>query len=168
MLARKAQADIVLRQEHVRDPRVRGRLVAAQPQQLRRREAGERTVPGQLDQPCKPDPLFDLGALRFRPLVVPEDRRPKHAISIVENDETVHLTGEPDRGRLAPERGQRLLGCPPPVFRILLGPPGVRRREVVALLGPGEHVTFCRKRERLDTRRADVETDELRHPPSAA
>ena len=93
---------------------------------------------------------------------------PKHAISVVQNDETVHLTGEADRRRLAPERAQRSLGSPPPVFRILFGPPGVRCREVVALLGPGEHLTCRRKGERLDTGRADVETDELGHPPSAA
>src|SRR5207245_8618058 len=141
---------------------------AAKPEQLRRREACERTVPGQLNQPREADPLFDLDALRFRPLVVPQDRRPKHAISIVENDEPVHLTRDADRGRLAPERSQRPFGGPPPVFGILLGPPRVRCREVVGLLGPGEHVTFWRKRERLDTRRADVETDEQRHPPSAA
>ena len=140
----------------------------AQPEQLRRREACERTIPGQLDQPCEPDPLLDLDALGRRPLVVPEDRRPKHSISIVENDETVHLAGESDRGRLASERGERTLGSPPPVFRILFGPAGVRCREVVALLRPGEHVTFRRKRECLDTRRPDVETDELRHSPSAA
>ena len=142
--------------------------MTAQPEQLRRREACERTVSGQLDQACEPDPLLDLDALRFRPLVVPEDRRPKHAISIVENDETVHLAGESDCGRLASERGQRPLGCAPPVFRILFGPAGVRCREVVALLGPSEHVAFWREGERLDPGRADVETDELRHPPSAA
>src|SRR5947199_326568 len=113
LAARKTQADVVLRQQHVCDPRVRGRLVAAQPEQLRRREACERTVSGQLDQPCESYPLLDLDALRFRPLVVPQDRRPKRAISIVENDETVHLAGESDRGRSATECGQRPLGCPP-------------------------------------------------------
>ena len=153
---------------HVCDPRVRVRLVTAQPEQLRRGEARERTVPRQLDQPSEPDPLLDLDALRCRPLVVPQDRRSKYTIALVENDETVHLAGEADRRRLAPERGQRTLGCTPPVFGILFGPPGLRRRELVALLGPGEHVTLWRERERLDAGRADVETDELCHPPSAA
>src|SRR5439155_2247389 len=114
------------------------------------------------------DPLLDLDALRFRPLVVPQDRGPKHTISIVENDETVQLAGESDCSRFASERGQRSLGCAPPVFRILFGPPRVRCREVVALLGAGEHVALWRNCERLDPGRADVETDELRHPPSAA
>ena len=50
-------------------------LVRAQPEQLRRGEAGERAVAGQLDQPLEPDPLLDLGALGGGALVVPEDRR---------------------------------------------------------------------------------------------
>src|SRR6266545_7213291 len=105
----------------MREPRIRLRLVPADPEQLRRREACERAVPRQLNEPCEPDPLFDLGALCFRALVVPEDRRPQHAILVVEDDEPVHLTREADCGRLAPECGKRMLSCPPPVFRILLG-----------------------------------------------
>ena len=67
-----------------------------------------------------------------------------YTIALIENDETVHLAGEADRRRLAAERGQRPLGCLPPVFRILFGPAGVRRRELVALLGAGEHLTLRR------------------------
>ena len=49
-LAREHEADVVLRQQHVRDPLVDLRLVAAQPEELRGGEAGERTVAGQLDE----------------------------------------------------------------------------------------------------------------------
>ena len=65
-----------------------------------RREAGQRSVAGQLDQAREPDALLDLGALGRRPLVVPEDRRPQHPLVRVEGDEAVHLAGEADAGDL--------------------------------------------------------------------
>ena len=60
---------------------------------------GERAVAGQLDQPVEPDARLDLGALRAGAPVVPEDRRPQHAVVVVEHDEPVHLAGEADRAR---------------------------------------------------------------------
>ena len=55
------------------------RLVAAQPEQLRRREPRERAVSRQLDQAIDADQVFDLGALFARALVVPENRGTEHA-----------------------------------------------------------------------------------------
>src|SRR5207237_1081119 len=49
----QAEPHVVLRQEDVPDPRVRLRLVAAEPEELRRREPRQRAVPGQLDQPLE-------------------------------------------------------------------------------------------------------------------
>ena len=167
-LGRQAEPDVVLRQQHVGDSPEHVRLVAAQPEQLRGGEARQRAIAGELHEAGKPDPLLDLRALELGALVVPEDRRAQHAGLLVEDDEPVHLPREADRGRLGAERGERTLGCSPPVLGILLGPAGTRRGKVVFLLGPCEHLAFGRERERLDARRADVEADEPRHPPSAA
>ena len=169
VLAGQAKPHVVLRQQHVADPRVRLRLVRAQPEQLRGGEAGERAVAGQRDQPVEPDARLDLGALGGRALVVPEDRRAQHALVGVEHDEPVHLPGEADRA-LRQAREARLRGAPP-VLRVLLRPAGLRRRERVALVGGGEHLAVRRDRDRLDAGRADVEPDQCLSPaqaPSAA
>ena len=70
--------------------------MVAQPQELRRRESRQGTIPGQRDQQVESDELLDLGALGARPLVVPEDRRPDHAVGGVQGDQPVHLATEPD------------------------------------------------------------------------
>ena len=74
------------------DPRVCIGLVTPEPQELRRREARERPISGELDQAVETDAILDLGALCARSLVVPEDRRAKNAVALVEADEAVHLT----------------------------------------------------------------------------
>ena len=66
VLAGQPQPHVVLREEHVADPRVGVRLVLAQPEQLRRGEAGERAVARQADQPLDADPPLDLLALGRR------------------------------------------------------------------------------------------------------
>src|SRR5688572_20126058 len=98
--------------------------MASQPEQLRRGEARQRTVPGQRDEAFETDALLDLGALGLGPLVVPEDRGPEDVPPVVEADESVHLTGETDLQRLDPQRVERLLRGAPPVLRILLRPAG--------------------------------------------
>ena len=55
VLAAEAQADVVLRQQDVRDARVDVGLVAAQPQQLRRGEARQRAVAGLRDELVEAD-----------------------------------------------------------------------------------------------------------------
>ncbi len=64
----------------MRDPVEDFRLVAPQPQELRRREAREGAIPRELDQPLEADDPLDLGALVRGALVVPEDRRPQHGV----------------------------------------------------------------------------------------
>ena len=94
----------------------------AQPQQLRRREAGQRAVAGQLDEPLEADALLDLAALRRRALVVPEDRRADHLAGRVERDEAVHLAAQPDPGDVAHAERRR---APPP--SPATSPPGPAR-----------------------------------------
>ena len=139
------------------------RLVPAQPQELRRGEARERAVPGQLDQPRQSDPLLDLRALGPRALVVPEDRRPEHCVVGPERDEAVHLAREAERIAVLPaELRQRRAARLPPVLRVLLGPARLRRRERVLALDAGEHLSGRRDRDRLDAGRADVQPGQPR------
>ena len=105
------QPHVVLGQHHVRDPRVGVRLVAAQPQQLRRGEAGQRAVAGQRDQPRRARRAPRSPRTRPPCAVVPQDRGADHRVGGVERDEAVHLPAEPDARR--PRRasaGERLLG----------------------------------------------------------
>ena len=143
--------------------------MAAQPEELRRREARERAVAGQRDQPVEADALLDLGALGAGALVVPEDRRAGSRVAaLVEGDEPVHLAREPDRP-LGQPRAHGLRGAPP-VLGILLRPARLRRRERVALR-LGDARRRRRDRDALDAGRADVEPDasfdvrELDHVP---
>ena len=162
VLAGEAVAHVVLRQEDVTDPGVRLGLVPAEPEELRRREAGERAISGQLEQPVEAEPLLDLGAFRAGALVVPEDRGPKHVTVLVEDDEAVHLAREAERA-VVPELAERRLRSQPPVFGILFGPARSRCRERVGALGTGEHLAGRRERERLDAARPDVEPGERPH-----
>src|ERR671937_2267839 len=133
--------------------------MAAKPEQLRRRESGERAVAGEHDQPLESDAPFDLCTLCGGGLVVPEDRRAQHRFVLVEADEPVHLAGETNcvRRRQPLEDAPRR---PNPVVGILLGPAGLRRRERVRLLGNCENIAVRRDYSSLDAGRPDVEPDE--------
>src|SRR4029453_5755294 len=96
-------------------------LVLAQPKELRRGEARQGAVAGELDQALQADGLLDVLALRRRALVVPKDRRPHDPVGLVEGDQPVHLARQPDAAHLVaggalpqrpPPRGR---GTPPPV-----------------------------------------------------
>ena len=120
------EPDVVLRQHDARDPRVHVGLVLPQPQQLRGREARQRAVPGERDEPLETDALLDLGALRARALVVPEDRGPEDGVVLVEADQAVHLAREAHALRLDAERRERCPARAHPVVGVLLRPPRVR------------------------------------------
>ena len=134
-LAGQPETHVVLREHDAVDARVDLGLVPAQPQELRRGEAGERAVAGERDQALEPDALLDLGALGRRALVVPEDRRTEDLASLVEADEPVHLAREADAALRGAEPRERGLARAPPVLGILLRPAGLRRRQAVVLLG---------------------------------
>ncbi len=135
------------------------RLVPAEPEELRGREARQRPVAGELDEPVEADLLLDLVALRARALVVPEDRRADRAILRVERDEPVHLAGEPDPGDAVGQAFQCLLGGGPPVVGVLLGPTGLGRRERVRDLAPLEHFAVVSDGDDLDRGRTDIDAD---------
>jgi len=136
--AGELEADVVFRQQDVRDPRVDVRLVLAHPQDLGGGEAGQGAVSGELDEPLLTDGGVDLVALGLRALVVPQDRRAQHLAALVQADQPVHLPRQADAAH--PAGGQ--VGLPqrladsahdsvPPLLRILLDP--VRARRLVAV-----------------------------------
>src|SRR5215218_461868 len=140
--------------------------MAAEPKQLRGGEPRQGAVPGQFDQPAEADPLLDLLALGAGPLVVPEDGRTQDALLRVEDDQAMHLSREPYRVVAAEPPKGRVRGAHP-VVGILLGPTRPRRRQRVFLLGATGYGAVGRERERLDTRRSDVEADERGHEPAS-
>ena len=71
--------------------------MAANPQQLWRRETGQRVVAADLDEALPTDPPTNLVTLLGGSLVVPQDRGPQRPVGAVEKDEAVHLAGQADR-----------------------------------------------------------------------
>ena len=139
---RQAQADVVLRQHDPADAPVDVGLVAAQPEQLRGREARERPIAGERDESLEADALLDLCALGPGALVVPEDRRAEHAVLRVEADQTVHLAGEADSVDVDAEESERSLARPQPVVGVLLGPARLRGGERIRLLCGRDDLTL--------------------------
>src|SRR5205823_13913102 len=109
------------------------------------------------------DALLDLGALRGRSLIVPEDGRTENAVVLVQADKPVHLPREADPGGLASEGRECPLGRAPPVLGVLLGPARLRSRERILLLGARDHVALRGDRDRLDTGRPHVDADRRFH-----
>ena len=171
VLAGQTEPHVVLRQEDVMDPCVRLGLVLAQPEQLGRREAGQRSVAGERDQPLETDARLDLLAFRRRSLVVPEDRRPQHPLVRPERDQPVHLPRQAYGA--CGQASQAGLGRAPPVLGVLLRPARMRGGARVALVRRCEDLALRRDSDRLDPGGADVEADEdsrvgRAHAPSAA
>ena len=118
----------------------RRRARAAQPEQLRRREARERPIPRERDQALEADALLDLRALGRRALVVPEDRGRSTSPRSSRHTRPCIWPERPIVRRSHAEAGERGLARAPPVLGILLRPARLRRREAVALLRRGEHL----------------------------
>ena len=113
------------------------RLVLPDPKQLGQGEVGQRRIGGEVDEPRLSNGLGKPIALRLGALVTPDERRAEHRAARIEHDATVHLPGKADRFHLQHGAGceargggfqgaqNGLLGGPPPVLRILLGPADV-------------------------------------------
>ena len=124
-LAGEPQANVVLRQEHVRDPRVESGSCRRSQSSFGAVKPGSARLPVSSISRCEPDALLDLVALGAGALVVPEDRRPQDPSLRVEGDEAVHLPGEADPAPRRHRAGRGRLGGAPPVLGVLLGPAGL-------------------------------------------
>ena len=90
------EANVVLRQEHVRDRGPNLGLIASQPQQLRGREPGQRFVAGDRDQALTTDDLADRIALSI------ENRRLyAEARDLFEQSVSANFVSTPDGALLA-------------------------------------------------------------------
>ncbi len=168
MVPGQPQPHIVLGQEHRVDIGKDVGLVLAQPRDLRRGEARHRDVAGDLAGAGKR--RLDLGALRLRAAIVPEDRRPQHLVVMVEADRAVHLARQPDPAQplqpvLAGDRADRALDRAPPVLRLLLGPAGMRPRHGQALARLADQPLLAVEQHRLDRGRADINSQVHSVPP---
>ena len=112
VLAAQPQAHVVLGQRDPRDLRVDLRLVAAQPQELRRGEARQRAVARQRDQPLETERLLDLRALGGGALVVPQDRRAQRP-GRRRRARRARASGPTTRFRPAGRRRAKLVPAPP-------------------------------------------------------
>ena len=172
VVAGEPQPDVVLRQQDVGDPGPDVRLVVADPDELRSREAGQRVVAGDRDEPLRPDGGPDRVALGGGALVVPQDRRPEDAVRVVQQHEAVHLAGQPDRGDVArpgcrsrPGRTGSRRSPRPTTARVLLAPE--RLRDVVRVLGdadPGDRARLVDE-DGLRRRGRDVDPEDVAHRP---
>ncbi len=141
-LPRQAEADIVLREHDGADAAPVFRLPLPHPEEFGQGEIGERGIARQPDQPLGPDARGEGAALRLRPHVAPDQRRPHHGIGRVEQHRPVHLPRKADAGDGVPAQS-RLIKRPahrdprgaPPVFGFLLRPPDFGRREGRVLRG---------------------------------
>ena len=95
MHAGQPEADEVLWQHELRESCRGGRLVPAQPQQLRRLEARAGAVAGDRDHPLAADPRVDLIAFGVRARIVPEQGRADRVAVAVEEHRAVHLARQP-------------------------------------------------------------------------
>ena len=168
VLAGQAQPHVVLRQQDVPRARPCVGLVLAHPEDLGRREAGERVVAGDRDEPLAPDDLADAVALGGRPLVVPEDRGADRLAGIVEERQPVHLAREPDGRHVAAARARidartsriARLGRRPPELGVLLAPERLRRARLVLGRGDADELPAAADEDRLRRGRGDVEAQD--------
>ena len=129
VVAGEPEPEVVLGQEHVRGRSPDVGLVVADPHELGRGEPGQGVVAGDLDQALGSDRRPDGVAFGGGPLVVPQDRRPEDLVRRIQQDEAVHLAGEPDRDDLGrrdagrrQDRSDRVDAARPPQPGVLLAP----------------------------------------------
>ena len=151
--AGQPQADEVLGQHQLREAGRGFGLMAPQPQQLGRLEAGAGAVAGDRDHPLAAEAAVDLVAFGVRAGVVPEQGRADRLAIVVQEYRAVHLPGQPDRGDGTVAGGGRepqqdVDRGPPPVLGLLLGPARSRRQQRIAGAGPGAHRALGREQRR--------------------
>jgi hypothetical protein len=102
-------------------------------------------------------------------LIAPDEGGANHFIVAIEQDGAMHLSGKSDAGDLivagfgrsesAPD-GQR--AGSPPVARVLLRPPGLRRCEGSMLFrGGGDHASLLVDEESASAAGADIDAEKL-------
>jgi hypothetical protein len=76
------------------------RLGLAHPEQFCEREIRERRIAGKLNQPIATKHFLELTALRFAPLITPDNCRSHHFVRGIEQNRAMHLAGKADAGNI--------------------------------------------------------------------
>jgi len=104
-------------------------LMLCHPQDLGSGETGQRHIASDLDELLPAHALVDRIALGLGTLIIPQDGRPEHLASLIQQNQPVHLAGQADRGNifhLNSRNGQHLAdalrGRPPPLVWVLFRP----------------------------------------------
>jgi len=104
-------------------------LVLLYPQYLWRGKAGQRIVPGDLDQALLSQPGADFVTLCAGALVVPQDCWPQHHPVFVQQGQPVHLPGQANaldgfarEASLGQYRANTLYRAVPPIRGVLFAP----------------------------------------------
>ncbi len=169
-LAGQPQADEGLGQEDLGDRCEDLRLVLRHPEEFRRGEAGHGEVAG--DGVKRRETLLEGAAFGEGATVVPQDGRPQHSIAIVEQHRAVHLAGQADADD--PRQLEGMVGGEfvdggerrhDPALRVLFRPVGMGTGDDERPFGDGDDMVALVDQNRLDARRADVETEIHRGPP---
>jgi hypothetical protein len=164
---RQTQPQIILGQQEVAQALVEVRLVAAEPKELGRGEAGEGGVADHLNERgSAAGAAFDLGAFGGGALVVPEQRGPQHLMGAIQEDRAMHLPAQPDAANLVAaqsRRGQGGLdagdGAAPPILGLLLRPAGMRMGRRMLGGGRGQDGAVRPTDESLGATRAQIDAE---------
>ncbi len=118
-----------------------------------------------------PNGFVDAVNLLLAALVAPDQRGPDHLVRVVEQDETVHLTGQADAlhvatcgGSLRQYSVNRGLGGGTPILRTLLGPQRLLHSHVLMRSGKGVFDTAVfAYQEGARAARSDIDSEPIGH-----
>jgi hypothetical protein len=176
-LASEPIANVVLGEHDLVEAPEGRRLVFAQPEDLREREAFERWIRNPFAQALLADQRRDLAALLGRPSIAPQQGRTYDFPGAIEEYGRMHLarkTDAADLRRLELRPPHDLLDGAdrrlPPVVGMLLSPAGLGSRERQTHGDGGLQATQLVDDDGLDAARPDVQSHERSHlaPPAPA
>ena len=161
----------ILRKKDVADAAVDLRLVLLHPQNLRRREPGQRVVARNAHQVLLAQPQPHIIALFACALIVPQDGRPQRYAVLVQQHQPVHLPAHTDRAdlrridtRLLQRRAHARHRAVPPQIGVLLAPQRMRRLKRVLCRAHRDDLTLLVDDQGLRRRSRRVDADQIHFP----
>ena len=170
-IAGELKADVIFRQQHFPDALKIGRLIVADPQQLRQREAGEHGIGGVAQHRFFAHSAVDEIHLWLAALIAPDERRPDHPMRRIQNHQPVHLPGQSHAADiLARDFGfckYAADGLPrgiPPILRPLLGPQRMQHEDILMQCsGSMPHLSTLVYQESARASSSDIDSEPISH-----